>query len=184
MGLTGKRNAFDRIIGNTSLAVLGKADAPVLAIPSTSKFEGIENLVYTTNFEFRDLGAINYLGEWAKVFKAAVHCLHTIEKEENESHVMKNMNILKTTYKGKHWVDFDMEYGKFKEEIEGFAKVKKADIIVMMSHKTNIINRVLVPDSVKDIALTINTPILVIKDNAFEVDNKTWELQGLMEDIG
>lgn len=184
MGLTGKKNALDSLIGNTSLSVLSKSDTPVLAIPTTVTFKGIDNLVYTTNFEFRDLSAINYLHKWSKRLDAPVHCLHVIEEDENEMGVMKNMSTLRTTYKGRKWLKFDMAKGKFRKEIERFAKGKKADILVMMSHKTNFINRIIDRSSVKDIALSINLPILIIKDNAFELDNETWEWLEIVNSIG
>lgn len=66
MGMTGKTDALDTLFGNTSQEVLAKSDCPVLAIPTKAEFKGIDNLVYATNFEFRDLGTINCLKQWSK----------------------------------------------------------------------------------------------------------------------
>lgn len=184
MSLAGKKTVLDNLINNTPLSVINQSDIPVLAIPPTAKFEGIDNLVYTTNFEFRDLGAINYLKKWARLFEATIHCFHVIEKDENEMHIMKNMSILRATYKGHKWLRFDMARGNFEKEIGRFAKGKKADILVMMSHKTNFVNRMIDRSSVKDIALNIQTPILVIKDNAFELDNTSWEWLDILNSVG
>lgn len=184
MSLTGKQTGLDAVIGNTSISVIAKSDVPVLAIPPTVKFEGIDNLVYTTNFEFRDLAAINFLQKWAKVFDANIHCLHVIEKDENEMRVMKNMSTLRSTYKSKRRLRFDMARGQFEKEIGRFAKAKKADILTMMSHKTNFINRIINGSSVKNIALNVELPILVIKDNAFELDNEAWEWLEILNSVG
>ncbi len=175
MGMTGKTNTLETIFGKTTPEVLAKADCPVLIVPSTTKFAGIDNMVYTTNFEFRDLGAINYLKNWSKTFDAQIHCLHIIENNENEMSLLKNMSILKENYKGQKRILFDMSQGDFQEKIESFAKSKKADLIAMMSHKRNFISRLIENSSVKGVARRTNIPLLVIKDNAFEVDNDVAE---------
>ena len=77
LSMAGKERRLS--FGKTPLA---KADCPVLMIPANAKFEGIDNLVYTTNFEFRDLGAINELLHWADTFLSPLHILHVIEGHE------------------------------------------------------------------------------------------------------
>lgn len=168
MGMTGKTDAIGTIFGSTALGVLAKSDCPVLAIPTHAKFEGIDNLVYTTNFEFRDLAAINYLKKWSELFEAPIHCLHVLERNENEARALINMNILSETYKNQDMIAFDMAAGDFQKEIEGFAKRKRADIVAMMAHKRNFISRLVEGSSVKDVARRIHIPLLVVKDNAYE----------------
>ena len=171
MGMTGKTNALDSLFGSTTLDVLAGADCSVLMIPADVKFEGIDNLVYTTNFEFRDLGAIHYLKKWSKILDSTIHCLHIIEDKINEGNALKNMNILKAVYKNHKRILFDMMHGDFQEEIAGFAKKKQADIVAMISHKRNFIERLIAKSEVKGVARHIHIPLLVIKDNAYEMDN-------------
>ncbi len=168
MGMTGKTNAIGNLMGSVALKVLNKAESPILLIPATAKFIGIDNIVYTTNFEFRDLGAINYLRKWAEVYNAPVHCLHVTGAAENGLTVMKRMNILKTTYKGKTDLHFDLVEGDFRTEIEKFATQKKADIVAMMAHKGNLISRIMNNSSVDGVARRISLPLLVLKDDAYE----------------
>lgn len=176
MGMTGKTNALDTIFGTTSREVLAKSDCPVLAIPVGAKFEGIDNIAYTTNFEFRDLQAINYLKKWSKVFRAPVHCLHILDQKENASQHLRNMKILSDTFQGEKSILFDIRKGDFREDIEGFAKSKSADILAMMSHKRNFIARLMETSAVKGVARRTHIPLLVIKDNAYELnsDIESW----------
>jgi nucleotide-binding universal stress UspA family protein len=178
MGMTNKTNALDSFMGTTTLDVLKKADCPVLMIPASARFEGIDNLVYTTNFEYRDLGAIQYLKKWSKIFEAPIHCLHVIEDQENEWRELKNMNILKAMYKRHKRVLFDMKPGDFQQEIEQFAKTKRADIIAMISHKRSFISRLIDKSDVNEVARRTHIPLLVIKDNAYEIDG---DLAGWLE---
>ena len=84
---------------------------------------------------------------------------------------MKDMNILRQTYQGHKRLDFDMMRGSFTEEIERFAKTKTADVLAILSHKRNLIQRWLETSSAQKIARKVDLPLLVIKDNAYELDD-------------
>lgn len=174
MGMTGKTNALETIFGSTAIAVLTKADCQVLAIPEKAAFAGIDNLVYTVNFEFRDFEAINYLKKWSKTFEAPIHCLHMIEKNENETNALKKMMVIRETLKSNKMIRYDLRHGDFVSNIEKFARSKQADIVAMMSHKRNLIEQIIETSTVKGVAKRINIPLLVIKDNAFEIDEDAW----------
>ncbi len=73
MGMTSQVNTLETIFGTTSKDILNKAKCPVLAIPSSAKFKGINNIVYPTNFGFGDLDAMNYLKLWSSTFDVAIH---------------------------------------------------------------------------------------------------------------
>jgi len=172
MGMTGKTDALNTLFGSTSQEVLAKSDCPVLAIPTKAHFKGIDNIAYATNFEFRDLGAINYLKVWSKKLQSPLHCLHILEKKEDATTAAKNMNILSETYKGNKQIQFDIKQGRFEEEIEGFANSKGADVLAMISHKRHFLTRIVDRSAVDGLAKQISIPLLVIKDNAYEWDNK------------
>lgn len=183
MGMTGKTNAIGTMMGSVAFKVLNNAESPVLLIPAVAKFSGIDNIVYTTNFEFRDLGAINYLSKWTEAYDAPVHCLHVTGAAENGLTVMKRMNILKTTYKGKANLYFDLVEGDFRTEIEKFAIKKKADIVAMMAHKGNLISRMMNNSSVDGIARRISLPLLVLKDDAYESEKDLEEWLEVVKSI-
>lgn len=183
VGMTGKTNALNTLLGRTSFQVFEMADCPVLLVPSTSKFAGIDHIVFTTDFEFRDFGAIQYLKTWSKRLAAPIHCLHIIEEDENELSALKNMQILKTVYRRHKQILFDMRSGDFQEGIEKFAKSKRADMIAMISHKRNLLSRLTKKSDVKDIVRNVQVPILVIKDNAYQIDSTFSELLGIANSI-
>lgn len=135
MGMTGKVNTLDRFIGNTTMEVLANSECPLLVVPASAKFSGIDNLVFLTNFEFRDLLGIEYLKRWAKVFDAPIHCLHIIESGESEMDALKNMSILKNTFKRQKRITYALEKGEFYKNADEFITDKNADVVVMMSHK-------------------------------------------------
>ena len=165
MGMTDKTNTLETIFGTTSKGILAKAACPVLAIPPSAKFEGIHNIVYNANFEFRDLEAINYLKLWSSTFDAAIHCAHISENKEKELLARKNMVLLSGACKEQGMMNFEVISGVLKQVIDGYAKSKKANIIAMFSYKRNFVARLLESSAVKGIARNISTPLLVIKDS-------------------
>lgn len=176
MGMTGQINTLETIFGTTSKHILDKAECPVLAIPLSAKFEGINNIVYTTNFELRDKDAINYLKLWSSIFNAAIHCTHISENKEKELLAKKNMALLSDVYEEERMVGFELKSGVLKKVIDDYAKSKKADIIATMSHKRNFFNRLLKSNRVKDIARNTSIPLLVIKDNSTKLDDEKEEV--------
>ena len=74
-------------------------------------------------------------------------------------------------YKRHKRIVFDMKPGDFQKEIEPFAKGKGADEITMMSHKRSLVYRILERDELTGLARRVQIPLLVIKDNAYEVDS-------------
>ena len=172
---SGNPDAVDRILGSTALSVLAKADCQVLMIPEKARFEGIDNIVYTVDFAFRDLEAIHYLKKWSATLDAPIHGVHILEKDEDELEILKNMMILKETFKQDKSIDFDLRHGELRAEAEKFAKSKKADVVAMISHKRNFISRVLDAGAVEGMAKGIHLPLLVIKDDAYQLNERAWQ---------
>ncbi len=184
IGGIGKPNNVNQILGSTVLDVLKKSDCPVLAIPVKAKFQGIDNIVYTVNFEFRDMGAINYLKKWCTAFNTPLHCLHVVEKGENEWNAIKNMKIMKKVYKEHKRLQFQMRAGDFETELHEFVRTKRIDLIAMISHKRNFIGRLLDPSIVNKMAGQVNVPLLIIKDNAYELDASTMDWMTIFNSMG
>lgn len=171
MGMRAKE-PLKNIFGSTSLQVLTESDCPVLVVPREAKLTSIENIVYTTNFEFRDLGAINMLSHWSKIFESKVHCFHVAEPKDEMYTTAKNMKIIKDTFAGREDLSFAMAEGDLRKEIHLYTQNTNADILAMMTHKRNFVTRMLKSNVVTDIALRIKIPMLIIKDNAYEWDTE------------
>ncbi|WP_178985576.1 universal stress protein [Winogradskyella helgolandensis] len=88
IGIKGLSALREIIMGSTAKHLVEKAPCPVLTIPSDSVKTEIDTVVYATDFEEEDFGAINKLVEIVKPFNAKIKILHisplddTINKEE------------------------------------------------------------------------------------------------------
>lgn len=184
VGMTGQTNAIGRLLGSTALDVLARADSQVLMVPRQAQFRGIERLVYTLNFEFRDLEAIHYLKKWSTAFSAPIHAMHVLESDEQEAEVLKRLMILKETYKKDKHLVFDLRYGHFRAELEKYVQVEQIDLVAMISHKRNFISRIVDSSSVEEITRHLPVPLLVIKEDAYRLEPSAWEWLELLKGIG
>lgn len=81
-GMKGTSKFREFIMGSTAKQLLKKAPCPVLTIPSDSVKTKIETIVYATDFEEEDLGAMDKLTEIAKPFNAEIRIVHISPIEE------------------------------------------------------------------------------------------------------
>ncbi len=87
-GMKGGSALREVIMGNTTKHLIEKSPYPVLSIPADASPKLIETILYATDFEEEDIGAIDKLTEIAKPLNAKIKIVHisslkeTIGKEE------------------------------------------------------------------------------------------------------
>ncbi len=168
MGMTGKGKAGDNIFGRTSLAVIGKSDCPVLAIPAAYNYQALENIAYLTDFHFRDIGAMNRLRQWATLLPAKVHCLHVSYPYEFSLDAEVNMGMLKDCYKGDQFADFKVLEGDFIPRTNQYIEEQNIGIIAMLSRKRSFLRRIIEGSNARKMAKRIRVPLLIFKENAYK----------------
>ncbi|MGB5645670.1 universal stress protein [Muriicola sp.] len=82
-GMKGGSILREVIIGNTTKQLVEQSPCPVLSIPGDASHSGIKTIVYATDLEEEDLGAISKLTEIAKPFNAKIKIVHISPLEEN-----------------------------------------------------------------------------------------------------
>lgn len=82
-GIKGASKLREVIMGSTAKQLIEKASCPVLAIPSDSVKTEIKTIVYASDFEEEDFGAIDKLTEIAKPFNAKICVVHISPLDEH-----------------------------------------------------------------------------------------------------
>ncbi len=82
-GIKGYSKLRELIMGSTAKQLIEKAPCPVLTIPSDSVKTEIETIVYASDFEEEDFGAMDKLTEIAKPFNAKIRVVHISTLEES-----------------------------------------------------------------------------------------------------
>ena len=90
-------------MGDTSMDIIEKAPCPVLAIPIDADSQKLKTIVYATDFEEEDIGAIHQVSQIARKFKSTIKVVHISTAKESDGKVQmewfKEMVGQKVTYK-------------------------------------------------------------------------------------
>lgn len=90
-------------MGDTSMEIIEKAPCPVLAIPKNANFQKLKTIVYATDFEEEDIGAIHKVSQIARKFNSNIKVVHISTEKEPDGKVQmewfKEMVEQKVTYK-------------------------------------------------------------------------------------
>lgn len=75
-GIKGGSALREVIMGSTAKHLIEESPCPVLSIPKDTSLTQIENIIYATDFEEEDLGAIDKLTEIAEPLNAKIRIVH------------------------------------------------------------------------------------------------------------
>jgi len=171
-GIKGISKLRERIMGSTAKQLIEKAPCPVLTIPSDSVNKDIETIIYATDFEDKDLGAIHKLAEIAKPFNAKIKIVHISTLDET---VGKNqMKDLEDTFH-KHIdypkLELDILYSDdAMNALKTYYRKTNADLIAMLERKrSGKISKVFHCDLVKQIESYGKIPLLSFNANNYEI---------------
>ena len=163
MGAGAPSDKVSKLINSISAEVIENVKVPVLAIPKdTSKsIKDIKNLMYLTNFDDSDFRAIHKLIYLVSPFKINIHCVH-ISGTKDKWNELK-LNGLKENIR-KEYITADINVGMIysNDVLEGCNKYildNKIDIVAMVSHKRNMISRLLRPGLKRKFLINTNTPL-------------------------
>lgn len=76
MGQKGQESSKSSAVGSSTQKIIENLKVPILTIPATAKFRGIQRVVYFTNIEDANLPAIGQLLKFCGLFDAEVVLMH------------------------------------------------------------------------------------------------------------
>lgn len=149
-------------MGDTSMSLIEKAPCPVLLVPKNAT-EDLNKIVYATDFEQEDIGAIYKLAQIANKFDAKITVIHIAPNINGDANIkmewFKEMVEQKVTYKK---IKFKV---LFSEEIFGTLKVyldsNNIDMVAMLEReKSGFLKKLFQRDMVKEMESFGKIPLL------------------------
>ena len=134
-----KSNSISRFfLGSKTHTLLDKIECPILLIPESLKFEGIQNITYATDLPLNNRKALQFLGNFAAYFNATVTVNHlskdSFPAKKSEKNIEKSINDqLENNYKPVLYHTL-----KGNDVVEGLLETlgnHKVDILVMVHKK-------------------------------------------------
>jgi len=165
MGMKGS-GSLEKLLGSTTRAVIRKFRIPVLVVPATGKFRIPSQITYATDFDAgMRLDCFESLLYIARKFKTHLHIVHVLKTgrqmsasdNAGKSRLEAIWGNLPHTY---HTVEND----KTEEGIRQFLTTNNTDLLVLVAHPHNFIDRLFNPHMTVDFSNDSPVPVLILED--------------------
>lgn len=164
LGTATKAKLINRILGSVSKSIVNESNTPVFLVPPSGFFRGINKIAYATNFKYDDIGRMNRLLEWMKVFDAELHLLHVYEKDNEKSDAIAKMNRLMTHFQGTGAkLHHELIKGKVIDSIRNYMSLTKMRMIALNTHKRGMLAQLFQASETDELAFESAVPVLVFK---------------------
>ena len=166
IGTRGQGEKENDLIGSVTAKIIEDTKVPVLVIPEDSYYSGIAtiNIMYATDFDESDYKALKKLMNIMSPFDIRLYCVH-IGKQDTNVWDKAKMNGLKEKLYAQY-PDYEIECSLIEEEdflkgIQNLIREKKIDIISLVTHKRNLLSKILNPSIARKVLFHTNIPFLV-----------------------
>ena len=171
MGTQGATGAKQIFLGTNTVFVIRKAKIPVLAIPENYNFEGIENILfpsdYLTLYKRRELKPLLY---FAKQHNASITSLHVTEEGELTEAQEKHRDFLQECLEEVPCQCKELYQEKMPGAVYDYLSVNNYQLLAMMNKKHSFLERMLLKQNVEDIGFHVDVPFLVLPDTSTITD--------------
>jgi len=166
IGTRGQGENANDLIGSVTAKIIENTKVPVLVIPEDSIYEGIAtiNIMYATDFDDSDLRALQKLMNIMSPFDIRLYCVHIGSEDSKAWDKAKMAGLKEKLYD--QYKDYDIECSLIEEKdfmkgVQDFIRQKNIDIISMVTHKRNLISKLLNPSITRKVLFHTNIPFLV-----------------------
>jgi nucleotide-binding universal stress UspA family protein len=160
MGTSGATGWAEFFVNSNTGTVITRVDIPVLSIPLEAKFNKIQTIGFTTNFNNKDKKALATLLEIVYKTKSTIKCLHV--KTSTSTILDATIKEWQTEFKSEPIQFSIIPSDEVKETILEFINYKHIDILAMVNFKRNFFVDLFNPSLTKKIANHSNVPVLAL----------------------
>ena len=166
MGTQGATGAKEVLFGSTTVRVIHRAKIPVIAIPSAYAFNGLENLLFPTDYDIdyheSQLYWINYLAENNH---SKLHIVHISKDDFLSANQKKKKAELTGKLQPKSY-KFSLVEGKnIAQTIYKFEKENNINLLAMINNKHSFFENLFFKQIIDEIGFHTKVPFLVIPGN-------------------
>jgi nucleotide-binding universal stress UspA family protein len=164
MATTGSHGMLGKFFGTVSTAVAKNAGCPVLLVPPNVRYRPFENILYASNHESADTGAIENLMLFAGQFEGNLHFVH-IERKST-----RGVNVADVVFDGTMGkiesqpnIIFDtIQASSIAQGLNQYSEKNDVDLIVMVTRYRNIVDSWLHRSKTKQMIMDVERPLLVL----------------------
>ena len=163
MGTAGSSGMVDEFLGSTTSNVIGKINAPLIAIPGTASMEFPKKFLVATDFKSKNyLQELKPIYELAKVLDATIDFVSVRDsKSANESNVeMELKNSLGSFYGNTTIIESeDVELG-----LTNYVEENQVDLLAVISHNKGFWEKLWHKSMSKSLVKHSSIPVVVLQE--------------------
>jgi nucleotide-binding universal stress UspA family protein len=167
MGMHGSSKFSEALLGSTTTSILKKVTIPVLIIPQNAKYKRPEKIVFACDYDSRtDVHALDFLKEMVKPFNSKIYVVNVKDKDEVPKYdeAFAGMLIEDELCDVNHGYYFS-ENEDLVEGINQFVSAKNADMVTIIPHRYNFMDRLFHTSMSKKLAFHTHVPLLALPYN-------------------
>jgi nucleotide-binding universal stress UspA family protein len=170
MGTRGKNRKDLDLIGSVTAEIIERTRVPVFAIPENTpfrKFSQVRNIAFGTNFEQKDLIAIDTLFRMLKHDNISFYLFHITQSKQDTWDEIKLGGIkeyLSGQYPEMNIYHNMIDGQDFVLNLEKFIRDNAIDVISLTTYHRNIFSRIFNPSMARRMLFHTDTPILVLRE--------------------
>jgi len=167
MGMKGANKLSDALMGSITTEMLRKANIPILVIPEKAHYKKPEKIVFACDYNPKtDAHALDALKMVAKTIGSKIDVLNIkhekslvqVEEAVERTHIKNELN-------GIEHVHYFYEKNDLAEGINEFVKVHHADLVALIPHRYNLMERLFHKSISKKMVFHSHVPMLCLPDN-------------------
>lgn len=166
MGTKGASGFSEILWGSITSHVVKRVKLPVLVVPFGSRFQGIDRILYATNFNEHDVQALDMLKEFSDYFEAEITCLHICTDPKKQAREAQRMQELEENY----WftpmkkLNFRLVNSTSVEKgIMEYVKEQDEDLIAVAPEDRTFLANLFHSSVTQKLTFHTDTPMLVVK---------------------
>lgn len=162
--MKGSGKSFKRIFGSTATALTKDTNIPLIIIPEDALYKSPVNIVFANDSLQANEHLPEQLTKLAGIFQSAVYEVHVIKEKNKEffkiTQTQKHGNIMRDCHSSYQVpIDTDIRY-----TLRAFIQTHDADMLVMIPHKHEWLERMFIKSETKDMIFHTHIPLLVLPD--------------------
>jgi len=169
MGTLGASGIEEVFLGSNTASVIQEVRCPVMAVPEKATFSGFQSMVYASVQDAEDEHVLALLSDLSELFGGNVEYLHISkdvvkfmdEKKQLEALEKKYENLPFDKIKFKLVIRDDEDTTE--EALMQHLKQKRADLLVMLTHRRNFFQRLFHRSLTQKMAYHSEVPLLILK---------------------
>ncbi len=168
MATRDKYDAFDRIVGTTSLGVIKTTDLPVYLVPRYARFRGFKRILVASDKHFKDRKVIEYLRTW-NTQHAFLKFLHVRESEEDTFNDEEQEIFSALFESGEPEFGFEVkviEDTDIAQSLLSVAYAERMDLIVAIPDRQSFLQALFVQSITKELVQKSSLPMLFLPQTA------------------